>query len=98
MAAAAPESHLRENPFRIAQQQLQKVADTFGIDERLVDVLQECKKAVEVSIPTSLDDGSVRAFTGLPRHAQRLPRARRRAASATTRTSRSTRSRRSPCG
>jgi glutamate dehydrogenase (NAD(P)+) len=27
-------------------------------------VLQECKKAVEVSIPTSLDDGSVRAFTG----------------------------------
>ena len=58
------ESHLRENPFELAQQQLHKVADTFGIDERLVNVLQECKKAVEVSIPTSLDDGSVRAFTG----------------------------------
>ena len=27
MAAAAPETHLRENPFRIAQQQLQSVAD-----------------------------------------------------------------------
>ncbi len=27
-------------------------------------MLQECKKAVEVSIPTSLDDGSVRAFRG----------------------------------
>ncbi len=64
MAAVAPESHLRENPFRLAQQQLHKVADTFGIDERLVNVLQECKKAVEVSIPTSLDDGSVRAFQG----------------------------------
>ena len=64
MAAVAPESHLRENPFRLARLQLYKVADTFGIDERLVNVLQECKKAVEVSIPTSLDDGSVRAFHG----------------------------------
>ncbi len=64
MAATAPESHLRENPFSLAQQQLHKVAETFGIDERLVNVLQECKKAVEVSIPTSLDDGSVRAFRG----------------------------------
>jgi glutamate dehydrogenase (NAD(P)+) len=64
MATAAPESHLREDPFKLAQHQLQKVADTFGIDERLVNVLKECKKAVEVSIPTSMDDGSVRAFTG----------------------------------
>jgi glutamate dehydrogenase (NAD(P)+) len=60
----ARESHLRENPFRIAQHQLRQVADTFGIDDRLVNVLQECKKAVEVSIPTSMDDGSVRAFAG----------------------------------
>ncbi len=64
MATAAPESHLRENPFRIAQQQLENVARTFGIDDRLVEVLSQCKKAVEVSIPTSMDDGSVRAFTG----------------------------------
>jgi len=64
MATAAPETHLRENPFELARQQLHKVADAFGIDERLVNVLQECKKAVEVSIPTSMDDGSVRAFKG----------------------------------
>jgi glutamate dehydrogenase (NAD(P)+) len=64
MSTAAPESHLRENPFELAQQQLYKVADTFGIDERLINVLKGCKKAVEVSIPTSLDDGHVRAFTG----------------------------------
>jgi glutamate dehydrogenase (NAD(P)+) len=64
MAAVAPESHLRENPFRLAQQQLHRVADTFGIDDGLTNVLQECKKAVEVSIPTSLDGGSVRAFQG----------------------------------
>ena len=64
MATAAPESHLRENPFLLAQQQLRNVADTFGIDDRLVEVLQQCKKSVEVSIPTSMDDGSVRAFEG----------------------------------
>src|SRR3954452_10978448 len=64
MATAAPESHLRENPFELAQQQLHKVADTFGIDERLINVLQECKKSVEVSIPTSLDNGEVKAFRG----------------------------------
>ncbi|HVC86473.1 MAG TPA: Glu/Leu/Phe/Val dehydrogenase [Gaiellaceae bacterium] len=64
MATKAPESHLRENPFRLAQQQLYSVAETFGIDERLINVLRECKRAVEVSIPTSLDDGTVRAFAG----------------------------------
>ena len=64
MATIERESHLRENPFRIAQQQLRNVAEAFEIDDRLVNILQECKKAVEVSIPTSMDDGSVQAFTG----------------------------------
>jgi glutamate dehydrogenase (NAD(P)+) len=64
MATAAPETHLRENPFGLAQLQLRRVADIFGIDDRLVHVLRECKKAVEVSIPTSMDNGDVRAFRG----------------------------------
>jgi glutamate dehydrogenase (NAD(P)+) len=61
---AAPVSHLRENPFEIAQQQLHRVADTFKIDPNLIAVLQECKKAVMVSVPVVLDDGTVRAFEG----------------------------------
>jgi glutamate dehydrogenase/leucine dehydrogenase len=60
----APESHLRENPFQIARQQLRRVADIFEIDDRLVNVLQECKKALIVSVPVSMDDGSTRAFEG----------------------------------
>src|SRR5262249_35424323 len=64
MAAAAHESHLRENPYVLAQLQLQTVADTFGVDDRLVEVLKNCKKSVEVAIPTSMEDGSVRAFAG----------------------------------
>ncbi len=58
------ESHLREDPFELARRQLHKVADTFGIDDGLVNILQECKKSVEVSIPTQMDDGTIRTFTG----------------------------------
>jgi len=64
MTTVERESHLRENPFHIARQQLRNVADVFGIDDRLVNIMQECKKAVEVSIPTSMDNGSVNVFTG----------------------------------
>jgi glutamate dehydrogenase (NAD(P)+) len=57
-------SHLKENPFELARLQLRTVAGTLGIPDELVNVLEECKKSVEVSIPTTMDDGSVRAFTG----------------------------------
>ncbi|HYZ19884.1 MAG TPA: Glu/Leu/Phe/Val dehydrogenase [Gaiellaceae bacterium] len=60
----APVSHLREDPFQLAQQQLQKVADIFKIDPNLVEVLKECKKAVVVSVPVVMDDGTVHAFEG----------------------------------
>jgi len=64
MATLERESHLRENPYRLAREQLRKVADAFGIDDDLTGVLGECKKSVEVAIPTTLDDGSVRVFSG----------------------------------
>ena len=57
-------SHLRENPFELARQQLRRVATTFDIDSNLVEVLGQCKKAVEVSIPVSMDNGTTRAFKG----------------------------------
>jgi glutamate dehydrogenase (NAD(P)+) len=57
-------SHLRENPFEIAREQLRRVAEVFGIDQNLVNVLQECKKAVEVSVPVSMDDGATHVFKG----------------------------------
>ena len=61
----APVSHLRENPFDIARAQLRKVGDAFAIDDNLINVLSQCKKAVEVSVPTQMDDGSTtRVFSG----------------------------------
>jgi len=53
-----------QSPFGIAQEQLRNVASVFDIDDDMVAVLGECKKAAEVSIPTTMDDGSVRVFTG----------------------------------
>ncbi len=60
----APPSHLRENPYEIAKAQLRKVGRTFAIDPNLVNVLEKCKKAVAVSIPVSMDDGSTQVFDG----------------------------------
>ncbi|HEX7582398.1 MAG TPA: Glu/Leu/Phe/Val dehydrogenase, partial [Gaiellaceae bacterium] len=63
-SAGAPTSHLRENPYDITREQLQRVATLFDIDADLVRVLAECKKALAVSIPVSMDDGSTRVFKG----------------------------------
>src|SRR5205823_8291998 len=60
----APVSHLRENPYDLARDQLRRVAQAFDIDDDLVNVLGRCKKGVEVSVPTRMDDGSVEVFTG----------------------------------
>ncbi len=60
----APATHLRENPYEIAQQQLRLVGETFDIDRNLISVLSKCKKAVAVSIPTRMDDDSITTFDG----------------------------------
>jgi glutamate dehydrogenase (NAD(P)+) len=62
--AEAPVSHLRENPFEIAREQLRRVSDVFDIDENLVRVLGSCKKALVVSVPVTMDDGSVMVYEG----------------------------------
>jgi glutamate dehydrogenase (NAD(P)+) len=63
-AVVVPETHLKENPYENVREQLRRVAAVFDIDAQLVNVLSECKKALAVSIPTKMDDGSVQAFTG----------------------------------
>jgi glutamate dehydrogenase (NAD(P)+) len=60
----APPSHLKENPWEMAREQLRRVAELIEIGENMLNVLLECKKALVVSIPTRMDDGSVRVFEG----------------------------------
>jgi len=64
MTTAEAPTHLHENPYEIACQQLRHVGKTFGIDPNLINVLERCKKTVEVSIPVTMDDGSVSVFEG----------------------------------
>jgi glutamate dehydrogenase (NAD(P)+) len=64
MSTTGADSHLRENPFEIAQSQLHRVGEIFALDPNLIRVLAQCKKAVEVSIPVSMDDGSTGVFKG----------------------------------
>ena len=64
MSTAAAESHLRENPFELAKAQLKRVGEIFALDPNLIRILSSCKKAVEVSIPVSMDDGSIEVYQG----------------------------------
>ena len=64
MTTAEVPTHLHENPYAIAREQLRRVGKTFAIDPNLINVLERCKKSVEVSIPVTMDDGSVTVFEG----------------------------------
>lgn len=61
---SAIESHLRENPYDIARDQLRRVAERFDIEPGMVELLGAIKKSVEVAVPVRLDDGSIRVFRG----------------------------------
>ena len=60
----APSSHLKENPWEMARSQLRQTAAQLGMEDSMLNVLIECKKCVSVSVPTRMDDGSVRVFEG----------------------------------
>ena len=63
-ALQAPASFTQENPWEMAREQLRRVAALIDIGENMLNVLSECKKAVEVSVPVRMDDGSVEVFDG----------------------------------
>jgi glutamate dehydrogenase (NAD(P)+) len=58
----APASFTQENPWEMAREQLRRVASLIEIGENMLNVLLECKKALEVSVPVRMDDGSVQVF------------------------------------
>ena len=64
MSATETSTHLRENPFSLARAQLARIGEAFGVDSNLIAVMRGCKKTVEVSVPVSMDDGTVRVFEG----------------------------------
>ena len=75
MSDAVVATHLRENPYELAKDQLTRVGQIFGIDPNLVRVLSQVKKAVEVSIPVVDGRRDDRGVLGLPRDPQHRARA-----------------------
>jgi len=52
------------NPFEIAQAQFDTAAELLKLDPWLREVLRRPKRQLVVSIPTKMDDGTVRVFEG----------------------------------
>jgi glutamate dehydrogenase (NAD(P)+) len=62
--AERPETSVQENPWEMAREQLRRTASVIELSDDMLNVLLGCKKAIEVSVPTRRDDGSVEVFTG----------------------------------
>ncbi|MGC8709577.1 MAG: Glu/Leu/Phe/Val dehydrogenase dimerization domain-containing protein, partial [Thermoplasmata archaeon] len=52
------------NPFKIAQEQLDKAAKVMKLDPAVHAILREPMRVLEVTIPVKMDDGSVKVFKG----------------------------------
>jgi len=52
------------NPFRIAQIQFDMAAEFLKLDLGLRQILRTPKRVLEVSLPTKMDNGQVKVFTG----------------------------------
>jgi glutamate dehydrogenase (NAD(P)+) len=52
------------NPYRIAQIQLDIAAEYLKLDQGLRQILRTPKRVLEVSIPTKMDNGQVKVFSG----------------------------------
>ena len=52
------------NPFDIAQRQFDAAAERIGLEDGMREVLRNPRRQLVVSVPTLMDDGSVRVFPG----------------------------------
>lgn len=52
------------NPFKMAQQQFDAVAEKLGLDQATRDLLRFPEREYQFNIPISMDDGSYRVFRG----------------------------------
>lgn len=58
------EKEVTLNPFKIAQEQIEKVGEILNLPKDVVEVLKWPKRVVQVAIPVKMDDGSVKTFLG----------------------------------
>jgi glutamate dehydrogenase (NAD(P)+) len=59
-----PSPAINENPFDDVLEQVNRAANVLGLRPAEVELLKHPKRQVIVSLPVSMDDGSVQVFTG----------------------------------
>jgi glutamate dehydrogenase/leucine dehydrogenase len=57
-------SEQKPNPFESALKQLEIAAEQLKLDQGLLEVLKTPKRILTVSVPTLMDNGKIRVFTG----------------------------------
>lgn len=62
--ALAVEPIRKDNPFAIAQMQLDTAADMLQLDPAIHQALREPMRELHITIPVKMDNGSVRVFRG----------------------------------
>ena len=60
----AESSYQTANPWDTARRQLDTVAERIGLDAGTHARLRQPRRMIEVAVPTRMDDGSVKVFTG----------------------------------
>jgi glutamate dehydrogenase/leucine dehydrogenase len=52
------------NPFEVALKQLEEASKILNLEKGMLEILSNPKRILTVSIPTRMDDGSIKVFTG----------------------------------
>ena len=68
MTQAPPAQAPAENPFDNALEQLNATADRLQLAPGMREILSHCTRELTVNFPVTMDDGSVRVFTGYRVH------------------------------
>ena len=79
----APGTAEELNPLAIARRQLDIVARRIDLDPDSHEILRSPNRVIQVSIPTEMDDGRVRVFTGYRVH-RKETKSRTRSCSSST--------------
>ncbi len=56
--------HEKINPFEVALKQLEEASKILDLDKGMLEILSNPKRILTVSIPTRMDDGTIKVFTG----------------------------------
>ncbi|MBI5209872.1 MAG: Glu/Leu/Phe/Val dehydrogenase [Elusimicrobia bacterium] len=60
----SPAFALEQNPWHMAMRQLDRAAERLRVEPYITERLKYCKRILTVSVPTVMDDGSVKVFEG----------------------------------